>query len=226
MIDVQRHVFGIAVGALASPLRQQIFANLTPCQRASLVLDARDLRILHQLHVESNQLLHDGRNRREAPQARDRCHHGVDAVAQGWREPSFGLAPVVEARRAVAKLRRTAAPAEGRALLQGLADRRAAVLDLDQRNHGGGRFGLAHDGDAGLLRARIEFQSAAAGVHRLRGRSGRMVNGYMRWTRARPRSSSSRARFSEHGMNGFFVLTENKHGHVVTPENELPLRAL
>jgi hypothetical protein len=33
--------------------------------------------------------------------------------------------------------------------------------------------------------------------------TSRSVNGYILWTRARPRLRRSRARFSEHGMRGF-----------------------
>ena len=37
--------------------------------------------------------------------------------------------------------------------------------------------------------------------------TSRIVNGTMRCTRARPRSSNIRARFSEHGISGFFRLS-------------------
>jgi hypothetical protein len=40
--------------------------------------------------------------------------------------------------------------------------------------------------------------------------TSRMVNGTSLWMRARPRSSNSRARFSEQGISGFFLLSNTK----------------
>ncbi len=58
-------------------------------------------------------------------------------------------------------------------------------------------------------------QCPAGAVHRRRvaqGSTSRIVNGTMRWTRARPRSSSRHARFSEHGISGLVSL-QHPYGH-------------
>src|ERR1700681_4681111 len=129
MIDVQRDVFGVAVGAFARPFCQQVFANLATDQRSLLVLNARDFRVFHELHIETNELLHDGSDGRRSSQPRDRSCDGVYAVLEGWREPSLGPAAVIEARRAVAQVRgSTTAPKTG-PLLQSLADGGTAVLE-------------------------------------------------------------------------------------------------
>jgi len=51
-----------------------------------------------------------------------------------------------------------------------------------------------------------------------------MVNGVNRWILARPRASSNLARFSEHGINGLFLLSNTKTAIVFS--QLLPLGAL
>ena len=79
-------------------------------------------------------------------------------MLERWREPTFRFASVVEARCAVAQIRGTAAATETGALLQSLTDRGAAVLEFDQRDHGRGRVGLAHERDSGLLGTWIDLE--------------------------------------------------------------------
>jgi hypothetical protein len=60
-----------AVAALAIEFVKQIFANLVASKLALLVLNPADLRILHELKIEPDQLLSDRINRREPPESFD-----------------------------------------------------------------------------------------------------------------------------------------------------------
>lgn len=46
MVDVERHAFGAAIDALPAELLKKVFAHLILKERALLILDPRDLRVL------------------------------------------------------------------------------------------------------------------------------------------------------------------------------------
>ena len=104
MLDLQGDVFRAAVGTFPAPLRQQVFPHLVAEERALLVFDAFDLRVLKGLGIEVRQFLADRRDRRQPGQALEPGHRGLDPMAQGRREPALGPGPVLEARRPVAQL--------------------------------------------------------------------------------------------------------------------------
>ena len=82
VFDLQRHVFGIAVGALAMPFLQQVLAQLVAEQGALLVFHARDFRVLQRLHVKAHQFAAERGDGRPALDALHPGHAGIDPVLQ------------------------------------------------------------------------------------------------------------------------------------------------
>lgn len=156
VLDLQRHVFGVAIGAAPAPFLEQVFPDLVAFERPLLVFDPGDLRGLQRLHVEPDQLLGQIRHRREPVQPRHASGGGVDPMLQRRGEPALGLAAIVEPGLAVAQVGAAPAAPEGGPLAQAFADFRAAMIDLCQVQDGVGLRILADDGDAGRLRARID----------------------------------------------------------------------
>jgi len=63
MLDLQINICGIAVGAGAAPLVEQVFPDFVAEESALLILYPGDLRILHLLRVKANMLDTQRRNR-------------------------------------------------------------------------------------------------------------------------------------------------------------------
>ncbi len=140
---------------MRSYFSSRVLLRLVPGQRALLVLDAGDLRILLFLEVEPDQLLRHGRDRAEPAQVRDPCQHVGEAALETRREPSLPARRVVEPWLAIARFPLTAPATNRRANLEGRLDRLPPVLDLDRRNDLARR--LLHDGNAGRLGAGIDL---------------------------------------------------------------------
>ena len=63
VLNLQGHVLLATIATLPSPLLQQVFPCLIPCQCPLLILHTSDFWILHLLGIELDQLQREGRNR-------------------------------------------------------------------------------------------------------------------------------------------------------------------
>ena len=110
VFNLQRHVLGIAVRALAAPFLQQVLAQLVAEQGALLVLHSRDFRVLQGLHIKAHQLAAERANRRPTLDAPHPGHAGIDPVLQRGRQPArLFVAAIKKTRGAVAQLASAAA---------------------------------------------------------------------------------------------------------------------
>jgi hypothetical protein len=132
VVQVQRHARDAAIGAVPAVLLQHVFPHLAASERAALVLDAGDLRVLHQLHVEANTLDGNAGERGEAAQLFDPGHAGVDAVLQARGQPPLRPPPVVEPWLPITQIAVPAPAPEASARCQDLADLPAPVRKLGQ----------------------------------------------------------------------------------------------
>ena len=154
VVDLQRHVRGAAIGALPSPLLEQVFPDLVAGEGPLLAFRARDLRVFQRLGVEPDDLARDGGHGRAPAQPLRPRGHVVDPRLQRGRELPAG-APVQEPLLPVAQVGRASAPPVVAPLLHGLFDPCSPVLDLGQEQD---LAVLPHQRQAGGLRAGINLQ--------------------------------------------------------------------
>src|SRR5690606_21581568 len=95
VINFQRHVQRVAVGASPPPLLAQVLADLVPGERGLLVLHAVVPWVAELLGVEANELDADRLARREAPQALHPREGGVGPVPQTWSGLALGPGAVL-----------------------------------------------------------------------------------------------------------------------------------
>jgi len=216
VIDVERNVLRIAVGALPAPLFEQVLAQLIAHKGAILVLGSRDLRVFDELHIEAHQFLNDRGDRSDLSQPSHCRGHRVDAVLKRWRNLAFRLMPVVESGSAIAQVGAAPPSAEAYALLEGLTDRSPTVFEFKQGHYSsdGGGLVLAHDGDAGLFGAGIDLErevlgDAAAAVDQANGEGVHLVDAGAASVEEKP-CTLFRARHE-----GLLVFGENEYGHAV-----------
>ncbi len=132
VFNLQREILGAAVGALALPFLQQVLAQLVAKQRALLVLDAIDFRVLQRLRVKAHELRADGAHRCPALQALDPGHGRVHAVLKRRRQPArFFVSTIEKSWRAKAQIA-PAPTAHLAARRQGLGNLSATVDQLHQ----------------------------------------------------------------------------------------------
>jgi hypothetical protein len=132
-----------------------------PCERALLVLDARDLGILDLLEVELDQLLGRRGDRAEPEEPPDPGEHVGDAALQARREPTRTPRPVIEPLWAIACLAGPPAASQRSPGVERRLDRRAAVFDLDRGDDPSRPF--LHDRDAGRLGPGIDLDPVPSG---------------------------------------------------------------
>ncbi|EPX83523.1 hypothetical protein Salmuc_02131 [Salipiger mucosus DSM 16094] len=158
MLDLQRHMPRVAVGAAAIPFFQKILPHLVASEGALLVLGAGDLRVVEHLHVEAHALDGDGCDRHQLAVPCRPAGDIVDARLQGWRQPPRGPAPVVEALLTVAQVRGAPTAPVTTPLVHLLADGAATMGHLGEVQDIIGRLVLADKRHAGGLRARVDPQ--------------------------------------------------------------------
>jgi len=130
VFDLRRNVRFLARDALSSPLFEEIVSEFVTEQRALLVLDSGDLRILQGLRVELHELHHDSGDGHPALEPSDPGRRRVDTVLQtGW-EPAFWPGSIVKPRWPVPEIRRSSPTSIATALCQFLANLGAAMLEF------------------------------------------------------------------------------------------------
>src|SRR5262249_19425098 len=117
VLDLEGDALPAAIGALASPLLQEILPDLVPGQRSLLILQAADFRILQRLEVKPHHFLAQRRDRTITAEPMDPGEDVVQAAFQARGQPS-GAAPAVGEPRF---------PVPARALAAGAADQVAGV---------------------------------------------------------------------------------------------------
>ena len=156
VLDLQRHAARIAVRAAPAPLLQHILLDLKAGQRALLIHDPRDVRVLHGLRVEPHQLQRERRDRTEPPQPLDPGQHVLHPAAQRRRQPAVFPAPVVVARLPVAGVPLPAAAAHRSPLAQPLDNRLALMGQFCGPHHLATR--LFHQRQSRRATSRIDLQ--------------------------------------------------------------------
>jgi hypothetical protein len=86
------------VGAALLPLREQVVAQFRPEQRAVLILQALNIRVLKHLEVKTNQLKRDRPNRAEAAQTLHPGEHVLESTPEGWDQPACWATAIAPAR--------------------------------------------------------------------------------------------------------------------------------
>src|SRR5262245_4787563 len=138
MIDVQDLIAGTSrpgINADVVEFDQDVLAQLKALKLALLIFDAFDLRVLHQLHVESNELIREAFQRIDAPEAARPGRDILNPATDRRREPSFGTPSVVETRLAVTSFSMTPPSTERATRVQRSFDARPAMLDLGGENN-------------------------------------------------------------------------------------------
>ena len=158
MLDLERHVLGIAVGTGAVELLQEVFPDLIPGQGALLVFHPTDSRVLHHLHVEANQFHGHVRDRCQGAQAADHREGRIDPVLEAGGQPPFRTGSVVEPGSPVAQVGAPATATEVRPLFEALADGVPTVKQFAQPKGVPDRSGHPGDGDAGSFRPGVQGQ--------------------------------------------------------------------
>src|SRR5215468_2171753 len=104
VVEVEWQIRCAAIDALPAPLFENVFADFVSGQGPLLILDAADIRILHELGVKTNQFLGKRRYGGEPTEAVDDRQCCIDARLEAWRQPALRLSSVVEPRGAVAEV--------------------------------------------------------------------------------------------------------------------------
>ncbi len=153
MLDLERDVLCVTVGAFAAPLLQQVLPQLVACQGPLLVLHTVDLGVLHRLSVELHQLLTQRRDRRQLHESAHPGHRRIDPVLQGRRDPARRPGPVIEPGRPVAGLAVAPSPAQGPAVGKRLADGGTPMLQLGREDD----HVFFNKRDSGHLASRVDL---------------------------------------------------------------------
>ena len=80
MIELQRDIAGITVGALMVPLEQDVLSELIARKRSVLIIHAFDIRVLQGLGIETRQFMADGADGAEPHQAAHPREHVAHTV--------------------------------------------------------------------------------------------------------------------------------------------------
>ena len=132
MLDVERHAAPAAVDALAAELLKEVFLEFVARQIALLILNAGNVRILHQLRVELHKFHSNAAHRRKPAKTAYPGHRSINTVLQRGRETPFGPSAVQKARRTVAQIAASSAAPELTARRERVAYRSAAVPKVDE----------------------------------------------------------------------------------------------
>ena len=81
VLDLERRVFGITVHTVPAPLFEEVLPHLVAGELALLVLNAADLRVLHELRIEPHEFNRDSRDRRKAPESDAPTRARFDSMA-------------------------------------------------------------------------------------------------------------------------------------------------
>jgi len=157
MFDLKRDVLRAAVRASTPPLLQQVFADLIAVERALAILDAADLRIVHEVCIEFDEFHADRCEGTEALQAAHPRQYVRYPALQGRREPALRSLAIVEPGMPVARLALSPAPAHATASIEGGFDLLPPVRELGGKHHLTGR--IVDESDASCLGARVQFQA-------------------------------------------------------------------
>src|SRR5664279_1228306 len=124
-------ISGLAtVGALVIMLQKQVFPNFPACQRAVLIFNACDVRVLHELCVKPDIFQRDVGNREAALEAPHPTESSIHSMPKRWREPSIRLSPVIESSGPVTGLAESASSAQLAAPKQSIPNVLAAVVQF------------------------------------------------------------------------------------------------
>lgn len=159
VLDLERDVLGIAVGALPMPLLQQILPDFVALECALLVLDATDLRVLHGLGIEADEFLGQNRNGSHSLKVPDPGHCSVHPMLEAGGQPSLSAGPIAEPGRTIAQVARPPATAVARALLERLGNAASTVLEFAKPQSLADLPGDLGDRNPGELRAGIEGEA-------------------------------------------------------------------
>lgn len=132
VLDLQRYALGAAVGAGASPLFEEVLADLVSGECALLVLGRGQVASgTHGMDVEGDAFDVDLGNGEQTTETGCEAEDCVDAVPQRRGQPSFVSGAVVESRLAVTEIGRSASATVLRTLTHLLADLRTAMDEFD-----------------------------------------------------------------------------------------------
>src|SRR5215469_12759677 len=135
MLDLQRHIGLLAVGAAPLPLFEQVLTQFIARQGPLLILDATYLWVLQRLSIKPHQFLRHRPNGAKPTQACDPREDVGNPALQGRRQPAWFAASILPPCLTVARLALAAFASHGMAVCQVLSDPLAPMGQFCRPDH-------------------------------------------------------------------------------------------
>jgi hypothetical protein len=122
MLDLERDIFRITIGALAAPLFEEVLPHFVASEFTLLIFDSINIWIEKEMSIEAYSFGTNGRNRDPRAKPFDPRADSINSMEQRRRKPPYRLGTIEESWRAVASLAVAPTPAKRPSLSEGITN--------------------------------------------------------------------------------------------------------